>query len=154
MDHPRPGFKYVNAKELDDSGQKFSGVAVEDADGAKLGEVEGFVMDVEQRRPRHVVVAAGWFIHKHFLLPIGHVSLNGDGTKLVADIRKERVERFPGFDKGEFETLGPVDLASLDVALAVACASDRTLADARTHYDVPAWWQDDFYRVPAGDRRR
>jgi PRC-barrel domain len=154
MDHPRPGFKYVNAKDLDDSGKKFSGLDVDGVDGAKLGEVEGFVMDVEQGRPRHVAVAAGWFIHKHFLIPIGHVSLNDDGTKLVADITKERVERFPGFDKSEFEQLDRVGLARLDATMAAACASDRMAADARTHYDIPAWWQDDFYRVPAGDRRR
>jgi len=153
MDHPRPGFKFVDAKDLDDSAKKFSGVPVEGADGAKLGEVEGFIMDVEQGRPRHVVVSAGWFIHKHFLLPIGHVSLNSDGSKLVADITKDRVERFPGFDKSEFERLSADDLTQLDARLTDAWTPGSGLTDASTHYQVPTWWQEEYYRMPAGNRR-
>ena len=90
MDHPRQGFRYVDAKDLDESGMKFDGVEVEGSDGEKLGEVEGFIIDVVARRPRHVAVAAGWFFHKHFLLPIGHVTLQEGGTKLRADLTKVR----------------------------------------------------------------
>jgi len=114
MDHPLPGLKYVAAKDLDGSGISLAGLDVNGVDGEKLGEVEGFVMDVAQGRPRHVAVGAGWFMHKHFLLPIGHVSRSADGTTLVADIGKDRVERFPGFDKSEFERLGPEQLTQLD----------------------------------------
>ena len=153
MDHPRPGFKYVDAKDLDDSAQKFSGLDVEGTDGAKLGEVEGFIMDVEQGRPRHVAVSAGWFIHKHFLLPIGHVALSSDSTKLIADISKERVERFPGFDKSEFEKLNPDNLAALDASMASALDSNQGGSDSSSHYRVPTWWQDEYYRLPTGDRR-
>jgi len=34
-----------------------------------------------------------------FLLPIGRFSVSGDGNALIADITKERIQRFPGFDK-------------------------------------------------------
>jgi hypothetical protein len=153
MDHPKPGLKYIDAKDLDDSASKLRGVPVQGADGAKLGEVEGFVMDVQQLRPRHVVVAAGWFIHKHFLLPIGHVALSDTGNALVADITKERVARFPGFDKSEFEKLGAADLTRLDAAIADAWVDDGVSRDLDTHFNVPAWWEEDFYRDPAGVRR-
>jgi hypothetical protein len=153
MDHPKPGLKYIDAKDLDDSAMKFRGVPVRGADGAKLGEVEGFVMDVPRGRPRHVAVAAGWFTHKHFLLPIGHVALSDDGNALLADITKERVERFPGFDKSEFEKLGAAELARLDAAMADAWVADAGSRDLDTHFIVPAWWEEDFYRDPAGVRR-
>jgi uncharacterized protein YrrD len=117
MDHPRPGFRYVAAKDLDDSGRKFAGFPVNGSDGESLGTVEGFVVDLFTGTPRHLAVGAGWFIHKHFLLPIGHVAISPDGNALVADITKERVKRFPGFDKGEFDKLSADELERLDRAL-------------------------------------
>jgi len=150
MDHPRQGFKYVDAKDLDESGTQFDGVDVEGSDGEKLGEVEGFIIDVTQRRPRHVAVSAGWFFHKHFLLPIGHVTLHEGETKLRADLTRERVNRFPGFDKDRFEQLTDEELEQLDRTLASASATD----DARggeldRHYQTPDWWKPSFYSVPS-----
>lgn len=141
MDHPIPGLKYLEAKDLDESGRTFAGMDVKDADGEKLGEVEGFVMDVRAGRPRHIAVAAGWFIQKHFLLPIGHATLSADGTELIADVRKDRVKRFPGFDRTEFDKLGADELDRLDATMATACASDGGSADVDAHYRVPGWWQ-------------
>jgi sporulation protein YlmC with PRC-barrel domain len=148
MDHPKPGLKYVDAQDLDDSAKQVTGLSVLGNDGEKLGEVEGFVMDLAEGKPRHVVVGAGWFIHKHFLLPIGHAALSDDGKALVADITKERVKRFPGFDKDEFEKLSPADLSRLDSAM-----TDTWGATDVAHYDVPYWWQEDFYRDRPGSGR-
>jgi len=141
MDHPIPGLKYLEAKALDESGKTFAGMAVKDVDGEKLGEVEGFVMDVRQGRPRHIAVAAGWLIQKHFLLPIGHAALSADGTELIADVRKDRVKRFPGFDRNEFDKLGADELDRLDATMAAACAVDASSADMEATYRVPGWWQ-------------
>jgi hypothetical protein len=141
MDHPIPGLKYLDSKDLDEHGRKFSGMGVKDADGERLGEVEGFVMDVREGRPRHIAVVAGWFTHKHFLLPIGHATLSADGTELIADVRKERVKRFPGFDRNEFDKLGAAELDRLDATMAAACGSDFGSADSDAHYRVPGWWQ-------------
>jgi len=150
MDHPRQGFRYVDAKDLDESGTKFDGVEVEGSDGEKLGEVEGFIIDVAARRPRHVAVSAGWFFHKHFLLPIGHVTLQEGGTKLRADLTKERANRFPGFDKDHFEQLTDEELEQLDRTLASASATDESLGgDFDRHYQTPEWWQSSFYSGPS-----
>jgi sporulation protein YlmC with PRC-barrel domain len=142
MDHPIPGLKYVNAEDLDQSGAKFAGADVSDVDGEKLGEVEGFVIDVAHGRPRHIAVGAGWFIHKRFLLPIGHATLGADGVSLVADVTKERVKRFPGFDKNEFERLTADEMSQLDASLANACIpTDGTSSNVDDHFRVPAWWR-------------
>lgn len=152
MDHPRPGLRYVDAKDLDKTAMKFDGLNVSGTDGEKLGEVEGFVMDVLQGRPRHVAVGAGWFIHKHFLLPIGHVAMSADGTKLIADLTKDRVERFPGFDKDEFEKLSDEEMTRLDAAVTAACVGYTAVADSATHHQVPEWWEPSFYQIPTGNR--
>ena len=52
------------------------------------------------------------------------MKLAADGGTLIADVSKERVKRFPGFAKGEFERLDPNALAQLDATLANACVSE------------------------------
>jgi hypothetical protein len=154
MDHPRPELKYVDAKDLDSSGMKFDGTEVDGIDGEKLGDVEGFVIDVATGRPRHVAVSAGWLFHKHFLLPIGHVQLRADRSKLIADVTKERVDRFPGFDKSEFEQLSADQLKQLDETLARACSSgDEVTIDFESHYATPEWWEVTSYKGPVAQSR-
>ena len=156
MDRPVYGLKFVDAKDLDESGTPFAGVPVTDANGEKLGEVEGFIVDAPHGIPRHVVVSAGWFIHKHFLLPIGHATLAADGRTLIADVLKDRVNRFPGFDKGEFEKLDPDALAQLDAAMAAACVSEANAATPvlDDHYRVPGWWKNPVAPEAMSDTRR
>jgi sporulation protein YlmC with PRC-barrel domain len=158
MDHPRPTLRYVEAKALADTGVKLNGLEVDGIDGEKLGKVEGFIIDIATGRPYHIVVGAGgWFTHKHFLLPVGHAMLNSDGTKLIADLTKERVKRFPGFDKSKFEKLTDEDMRQLDEAMAAACCPDEVVVvetwEVGGHYRYPDWWQASYYQAPVGDRR-
>jgi PRC-barrel domain protein len=154
MDHPRPGLKYVDADDLDNSTFDFDGIDVVDQSGEKLGVVDGFIIDVNQSRPYHVVVEAGhWYKHKHFLLPIGHVRLDTGGKRLTADVSKTRAEAFPGFSRGEFEKLTDTDMDQMAYSSVQACCDDpidRTVGFASwTHYEYPSWWDASYYR-PAG----
>ena len=169
MDRPRSSLKYVDAKDLDDKDLKFAGLEVDGVDGEKLGKVEGFIIDVDEGRPYHVVVGAGHlFKHKHFLLPVGHVALDETSKKLIADITKQRVEQFPGFDKGEFEKLSKDELKQMANTMAAACCPDDVVIiaawETADHYRYPSWWDASFYRPEriantdevgiTGDRRR
>jgi len=156
MDHPAPWMKYVEAKELDEQAN-LRNLPVVGSDGEKLGTVDGFIIDEASARPYHVVVnAGGWFTHKRFLVPIGHVSL--EGSTLTADLTKDRVKRFPGFDKSEFERLSADDLNRMNAELATACCADgvtivATAWETGDHYRAPVWWKETYYRFPAADRR-
>jgi sporulation protein YlmC with PRC-barrel domain len=121
MDHPRPNLRYVDAKELDDTATKLRGLEVDSASGEKLGKLEGFIIDATSGRPYHVVVgSSGWFKHKHFLLPIGHVALPSAGSagrgphqgsrRAVSRVRQGRVQAAVG---GRLEEAGQHDV--LDV---------------------------------------
>jgi hypothetical protein len=137
---------------------KLIGLEVDGRESEKLGKVEGFIIDIATGRPYHVVVdAGGWLTHKYFLLPVGHIMLSGAGTKLIADIAKERVKRFPGFDKSKFNKLTDDDMRQLDQATAAACCPDEVVVvatwEAAGHYRYPDWWQTAFYQAPVGDRR-
>lgn len=157
MDHPRPTLRYVEAKDLTDTGMKLSGLEVDSSTGEKLGKIEGFIIDIATGRPYHVVVGAGgWFTHKHFLLPVGHGMLNSDSSKLITDLTQEHVKRFPGFDKSKFEKLTDEDVRHMDAAMAAACCPDEVVIvtwEAGSHYRYPDWWQETFYQSPVGQPR-
>jgi hypothetical protein len=151
MDHPRPGLRYVDADDLDNSTFDFDGIDVVDSSGEQLGVVDGFIIDVNQSRPYHVVVEAGhWYKHKHFLLPIGHVRLDTGAKRLTADVSKARAERFPGFSRGEFEKLTDKDMDQMAYSSVEACSdepADPNVAWASwTHYEYPSWWDASYYR--------
>jgi sporulation protein YlmC with PRC-barrel domain len=157
MKHPRPNLKYVDADDLDDKAVKFKGMEVDSVNGDKLGKVEGFIIDTSTGRPFHIVVGAGHlFTHKHFLLPVGHATLAPSNDKLIADVPKERVARFPGFDKDLFPKMSEEDINRLTEQLATACCPDEVIAVEvsawdTAHYTYPTWWQADFYRPDRAD---
>ena len=157
MDHPRPNLRYVDAKTLDDKATKLRGLEVVSNGNEDLGKVEGFIIDINTGRPYHVVVGTGGlFRHRHFLLPVGHVTLAADNDRLVADIGKDRVERIPGFDKDEFKKLSEEDLNKLEAPTVAACCPDDVMVGVATwesaHYAYPTWWQADYYRPDRADR--
>lgn len=158
MDHPRPWLRYVDAGDLDDKAFDFDSADVVDPAGEKLGTVDGFVIDVHTGRPYHVVVEAGhWFKHKHFLIPIGHIGLETAAKRLVADVPKERAERFPGFNRGEFEKLSEKEMQQMAESTAAACRIDAVVVttswDTWKDYEYPSWWEASFYRPERiGDR--
>jgi len=158
MDAPRPNLRYVDAKDLEDKAMKLRGLEVDSVRNEKLGKVEGFIIDVATGRPYHVVVGSGgWFKHKHFLLPIGHVALAPGNDRLVADLTTDRIERFPGFDKDEFKKLSEADLKQLDAAMSAACCPTAVVAVELVewetpHHASPSWWDADFYRPDRADK--
>jgi hypothetical protein len=165
MDHPRPGLRYVSAGNLDDSPVNLDGLSVENQSGEKLGDVDGFVVDLQSSsvRPLYVVVDGGhWFTSRLFLLPVNTVALDREGPRLVANLSRERVSRFPGFPRDEFEQLSEDELFAADEQMLVECRPDdqvdrpvASLRDDRSkNYRHPDWWEEDYYQVelagPAG----
>jgi PRC-barrel domain protein len=155
MDHPRPGLRYVDADDLDDSTIDFDGMDVESNTGEKLGDVDGFIIDLRSVRPYYVVVDAGsWFTSKYVLVPVGHLGLDTERAKLVADIPLDRVKRYPGFDRDEFARLSEDELNRMDEQMTAACCPDdiragssTQLYDTRRHYLRPTWWDSNLYRA-------
>jgi uncharacterized protein YrrD len=138
MDHTRPELKYVDARELNGTAARLDGVPVIGSDGETLGKVEGFIIDVRDQRPRHVVVGAGWFIHKHFLVPIGEVRTSDGDTELRADVAKSQIENSTGFNKSEFQKLAAEDATRLDELVAAATGAGRDYS--RDSFRMPQGW--------------
>ena len=154
MDHPLPWLKYIDAGDLGDSSLSFDGMKVESTSAEGLGKVDGFIIDGTTGRPYHVVVdAGGWFKSKFFLVPVGHAALDLERKRLVTDVSRDHVSRYPGFDRGEFEKLTDADLHRMNEEIAAACCpgelGDGTAVatfETWTHYREPSWWDAEFYR--------
>jgi hypothetical protein len=147
VDRPLPWLRYIDADDLDAGSLELDGMKVREANGTKLGSVDGFVVDVDSGRPYYAVVdSGGWFKSKHFLLPIGHVRLDDDRDALVADVSKDRIDRFPGFELGRFEKLSEDELRAMNDAICGAC-SITTITFSDTAPLASAWQRDD-YRQP------
>jgi len=150
VDHPLPWLRYIDADDVDDQTLDFDGLKVRNPQMEKLGEVDGFILDSDSGRPYYVVVdAGGWFKSKHFLLPIGEVRLDDDKDALVTNLSKERVHRFPGFDKDEFAKLSEDDLRRMNDEICSVCSvtavSYSTSEPVQSAWDRPqfarpTWW--------------
>src|SRR5579871_311794 len=150
MDHPRPGLRYISVKDLDGGQHTFEDFSVHDPNNERLGQLEGFIVNVNDGDPYYAVVdAGGWFRSKHFLLPIGHAALDSESKRLVADITRDHVKRFPGFDLDEFKKMSDDDLYRVAQEMVAGCCPDEAVdADAPAvarftvwaHYRTPTWW--------------
>ena len=154
MDHPLPWLRYVDASDLKDDAADFDGMNVESPTGEHLGDVEGFVLDADTGRPYYIVVdSGGWFKSKHFLLPVGHVRFDADpdGEALITSLSRDRIDKFPGFDKKEFDTMAEADIKRLNDQVCSACTiegvavtyrADEPLSASwdRADFTYPDWW--------------
>jgi len=113
MDHTKPNLRISEAKELE-AWARFDHAEVTTPSGEKLGEVEGFVVDTQLGGPSYVVVdAGGWFTSKYFLLPMKNAQLDQSRPVVMADLTREEVREFPGFDKDEFSSITDDELSRL-----------------------------------------
>lgn len=156
MDRPLPWLKYVDAGSVDDDPIDFDGLRVESPTGEHLGDVDGFIVDSSSSRPFYVVVdSGGWFKSKHFLLPVGHTRFDADREVLEANLSRERIERFPGFDKATFDTLSDEEWKRFNdetcqactiagVSVVYAASEPYAAAWERSDYRYPDWWHASF----------
>jgi hypothetical protein len=145
VDRPYPWLKYLNADDLAND-VEFTAMPVTNRMGEKLGSVDGFIVDSTTGRPYYVVVdAGGWFKSKHFLLPVGHASIEvqNDKEALVADVERDRIRRFPGFDKDNFEQISPEAIKAMNDDICIACGVEVVSYPASEPYDA-AWNRRDF----------
>lgn len=151
--------RFVDADDLDKSRVDFADLEVRSPAGETLGDVDGFILDLDARRPYYVVVdSGGWFSSRHFLLPIGHARLHDDYKALVVDVQKEDITRYPQYDSARFPELTDDELRAFENQTLSACCPDEyarggtsTLSgyERWTHYRQPVWWTDDIYTWPS-----
>ena len=109
----------------------FDGLDVRGRDGEKLGDVNGFIVDLASGRLLYVVVdSGGWFRSRRFLAPIGHAVIDLARRALTLDITRERLEQYPEFEEGRFGEFSDDDLRAFEARTAQACCPEEPPEDA------------------------
>jgi hypothetical protein len=113
VDHPKAWLRYIDASAVSDQTLALDAMSVRNSDGDELGIVDGLVVDSGSGRALYVVVDAGWFTSRHFLVPINQIDLEPSGAALRASLTKEQISRFPGLDLARFDELTESDIKRL-----------------------------------------
>jgi hypothetical protein len=149
--------RYLAADDVDDSVVDFDGLDVLGRDGEKLGDVNGFIVDLASSRVLYVVVdSGGWFRSRRFLTPIGHAVIDRGRPALTLDISKDRLRGYPEFEEARFSEFTDADLRAFEARMVEICcpeepADDVTASsfswayDTRRHYRQPDWWTGGAY---------
>jgi PRC-barrel domain protein len=142
--------RYLDADDVDDSTVDFDGLEVRGRDDAKLGDIDGFIVDETSGQVHYIVVdSGGWFTSRRFLLPVGHATLDTDAGALRVDVNQDAIRRYPEFDEGRFKGFSDEDLRAFEQRTAAACCPGDTLEDATAgswrsaayrHFSQPVWW--------------
>ena len=142
--------RYLDADDIDDSTIDFSGLDVRGHDNAKLGDIDGFIVDATSGRLYHLVVdSGGWFTSRRFLLPIGHATVDHEAKAVRVDVGRDSLRRYPEFDPDRFRSYSDADLRAFERSTLEACCPDD-LGDradtaswpyeSRRHFSQPGWW--------------
>jgi hypothetical protein len=142
-------FRYLDADDVDDSVVDFDGLDVHGADGQKIGDVDGFIVDVDARRVPYLVIdSGGWFTSRRLLLPIGHMTLAADRGSLQTTVTRDGLRGLPVFDEDRFHELDDQQLRAFERNTLAACSPNEPLHDDSgtawnydsKHYRHPEWW--------------
>ena len=141
--------RYLAADDVDDSDVDYGGLDVEAPDGARLGDIAGFIVDAHAGRLHYVVVdSGGWFRSRRFLLPVGHANLSGNQSALRVDVTRAALANYPEFDEDQFREFSDDDLKVFERRMVSVCCPDES-ADVRygmqRHYAQPDWWTASAY---------
>jgi hypothetical protein len=87
-------------------------------------------------------------------VPIGHVRLDPGRKALVADVDKEHIKKFPGFDLDEFDKWSDADFDQFSRNTTEAFEADVVVVttepagdwSSTSHYRRPDWWDANYYR--------
>jgi len=147
--------RYVDAGDVTPDPIDFEGLDVRGKEDEKLGDVEGFIIDIDAGASRlHYVVvdSGGWFSSRSYLVPASHTHLDREAGALRVELTKDTIAGYPEYSPERFARLSDDELWRYEGELATVCCPDdagrlTTPAawDAQTwpHYRAPDWWTAD-----------
>lgn len=146
--------RFLDADDLDDSTVAFSSLDVYGSDDRELGDLDGFIVDMQSSRVVYAVVdSGGWFRSRHFAVPIGHSQLDTGRRRLNVNVTRSAAEKFPAFNPAELRRFSDAEMRAFEQRTAVVCCPDdptdvsgTVQYDTIRHYAQPDWWRKDYQR--------
>jgi PRC-barrel domain len=143
-------FRYLDADDVDDAVVDYDGLDVLGSDDRKVGDIDGFIVDVVSRRVNYIVIdSGGWFTSRRLLLPIGHATVAADRKSLRVDVARDALKLLPEFHEDRFRAFTDDELRAFERNTVIACCPEESLEDisvtswsydSRRHYTQPDWW--------------
>ena len=102
----RARLRFVDFDDLPRESFNIRDVEVRNHLGEDLGELDGFVVEQTSGRPVYYVIdSGGWFIGRRYLVPVGKGRLDPGTQRLLIDLDRERLHRYPEFNTNAFLTM-------------------------------------------------
>jgi ferritin-like metal-binding protein YciE len=116
-------------------------VPIRAVDESELGGLDGLVVDADRHRARYIVVNAGGFLHRRYLLPVDALAFDARTRALRARIDRRIAERYPAFEPDEFNTMDELDRRRYEARVLTFFHSDREppAANADLIGTLPEW---------------
>jgi len=90
------------------SASSLTGDKVVNEKGEHLGAIEELMIDLDKGRIAYAVLSFGGFLgmgEKLFAIPWDALKVDLDEKRLILNVKKERLENAPGFDKGHWPNM-------------------------------------------------
>jgi hypothetical protein len=144
--------RFLDADDLDDSTVDFSTLDVYGSDDRDLGDLDGFIVDMESGRVVYAVVdSGGWFRTRHFAVPVGHAQLDSGRRRLNVHVTRDAAEKFPDFNPKDLHRFSDDEMKAFEQRTAVVCCPDdptdvsgAVQYDTIRHYAQPDWWRREY----------
>lgn len=89
------------------SATSINGTDIKNATGESLGEIKDLMINTEDGHINYAVVSFGGLFgigDKYFAIPWKAFSVDRENENMILNVPKERLEKAPGFHKGDWPT--------------------------------------------------
>jgi ferritin-like metal-binding protein YciE len=158
--------RFLDVDDLDRRALDYTGITARSASGDELGTLDGFVVEGGSGRPYYYVIdSGGWFIGRRYLVPVGKGRFDASNRRLVFDLTKEQVQRYPEFSTSAFMSMSEDELRRYERRVLGAVNPEAGLEpqyweayERLPEYEEPDWLQSDAwsgfgYRRSSGSGR-
>jgi hypothetical protein len=107
-----PRLRYLDANHLDTPAGRLDGAVLVSPAKARLGTLEGILVDPQHRQVRYYVVARkrGPFSSRHYLLPLTATRLDRDRHTLEVDVEADDIPQLAEVDPDDLPRFSDDDL--------------------------------------------
>ena len=107
-----PRLRYLNADHVDTPAGRLDGTVLVSPRQARLGKLEGVLVDPERRQVRYYVLERkrGLFSSRHYLLPLTATRLDRDHRTLEVDVEDDEILQLPEVDPDDLPRFSDDDL--------------------------------------------
>ena len=110
METPLANLRFLTTDRIDTSLGRLHEVTVTTPSNARLGTLDGMLVDPDERRVQYLVVAArGWFKMRHYLVPLRTARFVDGARQLETDIEADELGRLPQVDPNQLPDFGADD---------------------------------------------